>query len=77
MKKFFQSATIINDFARENAVSNFAFLLLVTVAVTLQSCKQETAGKGLKQIDTARAASMAASIESLVKPELAEGLTMR
>src|SRR5687768_15938124 len=77
MNKLLQNATVINHFPGRKAVLNFLFFTMLTAAATLQACKEETVGKKLKQMDSARTAQMAASIESLVKPELAEGLTLR
>ena len=54
----------------------FFTLAFLFVAVLLPSCKEEATGKRIKQLDTARSAQMAASIESLVKPELADSLTV-
>ena len=50
-----------------------AFLFVGTV---FTACNQQVIDKRIKQIDPARAASMAKSIESLVKPELADGLSL-
>lgn len=41
------------------------------------SCKQEDSDKKIKQLDPAAAVKMAASIDSLVKPELADDLTLK
>lgn len=58
---------------KRNFFSLITFLFLVCV---FQGCKQETTDKKIKQIDPARAALMAASVDSLVKPQLADDLTL-
>jgi quinoprotein glucose dehydrogenase len=76
MKKLLQKSTLIN-FCDKKAFVNLLFFTAVTIAATLQACKEETADIKVKQMDSVRTAQLAASIESLVKPELAEGLTLR
>ena len=68
---------MIKHISSSKTVFKFLSLMVVTVSATLQACKQKEAFKSLKQIDTARTAQLAASIESLVKPELADNLTLR
>lgn len=52
--------------------------LLPVTAVFLSSCGQQgPADKRIKQMDSTRTASIADSIEASVKPELAEGLTLK
>ncbi len=46
------------------------------VAVLLPSCREESTDSKIKQLDPATAVKMAASIDSLVKPELADDLTL-
>ncbi len=54
-------------------VTPFFFCTLMVMAATLPACKQqETATNNVKQMDTANTKQMAASIEALVKPELAD-----
>lgn len=56
---------------------NITFLLSFLVATAfLPACKQADADKKLKQLDPAVAVKMAASIDSLIKPELADDLTL-
>lgn len=56
----------------------FFFLLLFCLAYLLEGCKQkEQIDTRIKQMDPAKTAALAKSIESLVKPELADGLTLR
>ncbi|MGZ8511802.1 MAG: hypothetical protein ACXWV1_02865 [Chitinophagaceae bacterium] len=56
---------------------NVVFLLgLLLSAVLLPACQQESADKKIKQLDPAVAVKKAASIDSLVKPELADDLTL-
>lgn len=69
---------MINNIAAKKNLLNFLALIVVAVSSTLPSCKQEEApDKKLKQMDTVRTAQLATSIESLVKPELADSLTLR
>src|SRR5215203_3460676 len=56
----------------------FLFLPLIFFAVYLSSCQdQESVDKRIEQMDSAKTVQLARSIEALVKPELAEGLTLR
>lgn len=68
---------MINNIATKKVFLNFLFLTAVTISAALQSCQQDTTVKSLKKIDSARTAQLAASVESLVKPELADSLTFR
>lgn len=69
---------MINNIAVKKSLLNFLFLIIVTASATMPACKQEEApDKKIKQIDTVRTAQLAASIESIVKPELANNLTLR
>ena len=77
MTTFLQKFTMINHIAVNKNILNILFLTLVTLSATLQSCKEETAVKRVKQMDSGKAAQLAASVESLVKPELADSLTLR
>ena len=54
----------------------FLFLAFLFALAFLPACKQQTTDKKIKQMDPAKAAKLAASIDSLVKPELADGLTL-
>ena len=49
------------------------------IALSLCGCKQheESLDKRIKQMDPAKTAALARSIDSLVKPELADSLTLR
>src|SRR5690349_9722062 len=50
----------------------------LAVVAALQSCRQEgPADKRIKLMDSTQVAQIAASIDSIVKPELAEGLTLK
>jgi quinoprotein glucose dehydrogenase len=49
---------------------------LFIFSVIVQSCKQEDTDKKIKQIEPAQAARMAAAVDSVIKPELADGLTL-
>lgn len=68
---------MINQLASKKTIFNFLFATMATICVTLPACKQETEVKGLKLMDHAKAVQLAGSIESLVKPELADSLTLR
>lgn len=52
------------------------FLTFLFVTAFLPACKQQDADKRIKQMDPAKAAKLAASIDSLIKPELADSLTL-
>lgn len=56
-----------------NTIAISCYLLLITGCSQPSGTKENT----VKQLDTAKAAKLAASIESIVKPELAEGLTLK
>ena len=77
MKMFLQKATILNHKETKKTFLNFLFFSTVAFSITFQACKQEVSVNNLKQMDSAKAVQMAASIESLVKPELADSLTLR
>ena len=50
----------------------------VFMAFCISSCKQkDVADLRIKQLDSTEASAMAASVESVVKPVLADGLTMK
>ena len=53
------------------------FLILVAAAASLCGCRQRERDLRLVQIDTLRSSKFALSIESVVKPELADNLTIR
>ncbi|MBE7174720.1 MAG: hypothetical protein INR73_29390, partial [Williamsia sp.] len=50
----------------------FLFILFITVILSCHQQEQQDAGATTKQFDTAQTASMAAKIDSLVKPELGD-----
>jgi quinoprotein glucose dehydrogenase len=50
--------------------------LLIAIAC-ITGCKEEPADKRIKQLDPGITASLAKSVEAVVKPELADGLTLR
>lgn len=55
----------------------YFFMSAVLLATTFfPGCRQEAADKRIKQMDPATTASLAKKIESLVKPELADSLTL-
>ena len=54
----------------KNKQSPIFLLALLFVVASLPACKQQDADKRIKQIDPAKAARMAASVDSLVKPEI-------
>ena len=57
--------------------TQFFFLAVLCVMLFVSGCKQkEAVDQRIKQMDPARTAAMARSIESLVKPELADSLTL-
>ncbi|MFC0774206.1 HEAT repeat domain-containing protein [Terrimonas alba] len=60
------------------STSKYHFISLCVLAITcVTGCKQEAADKKIKQMDPAKAAKVAATVESIVKPELADSnLTM-
>lgn len=68
---------MVNKTASQKKIFNFLFITVVIFFVLFQGCKQETAPKGLKLMDDAKAVQLAESIESIVKPELADSLTLR
>ena len=62
--------------ARRNKQQLFFLIAFLFVGTVFIAWNQQVVDKRIKQIDPARAASMAKSIESLVKPELADGLSL-
>lgn len=66
---FFQMPTL-------KSIYSLFFLLFLFAVSFFSGCKQEANDKKIKQIDPVRAARMAASVDSLVKPELADSLTI-
>lgn len=59
-------------------IKNSTLVSSLFVVAFLQGCQQqETADKRIKLMDTTQTAGIAASIDSIVKPELAEGLTLK
>ncbi len=67
---------MINLLASPKTTLTFFCLILVTVSVTMPACEQKANVNNIKQMDTAKTAQLAASIESIVKPELADSLTL-
>ncbi len=65
-----------NHIAAKRTLFKYHFLIVVTLAAAFQACKQEATVKSIKQMDTTRTKQLAASIESLVKPELADSLSL-
>jgi quinoprotein glucose dehydrogenase len=78
-KRTNQIAAMIKHITRSKSVTKLFFLIL-TIAIVLVACKQEskkeTTVNSVKLMDSARTKQMAASIDSLVKPELADSLTL-
>ncbi|MEP7258519.1 MAG: HEAT repeat domain-containing protein [Flavitalea sp.] len=61
-----------------NATSTGLALQIFFIALFFAGCKQEQpADRKIKQMDSTQTAKLASSIEALVKPELAEGLTLK
>lgn len=59
-------------------IKNSTLVSSLFVVAFLQGCQQqETADKRIKLMDSTQTAGIAASIDSIVKPELAEGLTLK
>ena len=60
------------------SINKHHFISLCVLAITcVTGCKQEATDKKIKQMDPAKAAKVAATVESIVKPELADSnLTM-
>ena len=52
-------------------------ILTITVIILIAGCRQEPADKRIKQMDPVKTVQLAKSIESLVTPELAEGLSLK
>ena len=60
------------------AVKHYGIVACVATAVIFAGCKQsETTDLRIKQMDTLQTAEIAAKIDSLVKPELAPGLSLQ
>lgn len=56
----------------------FCFVTLFAMVITFFGCQEEgPADKRIKQMDSAQVKGLATSIESLVKPVLADGLTLK
>ena len=60
------------------SINKHHFISLCVLSITcVTGCKQEATDKKIKQMDPAKAAKVAATVESIVKPELADSnLTM-
>jgi len=56
---------------------NLCLLVILFAATSLCGCQEKYVDRRIKQMDPAKTARIAASIESVVKPELADGLTLR
>ena len=54
----------------------FSLLIILLATATLFSCKQSAKNLRIKQMDSAAVVGLARTIESQVKPELAEGLSL-
>lgn len=64
--------------ASREKIKSLVVITLLLPAALLPGCGQpETVDKKIKQMDPAKTAHLADSIGSMVKPELAEGLTMK
>jgi quinoprotein glucose dehydrogenase len=61
------------------AMSNLRFIFLIFTLATVSGCKtdKEPSSKKIKQLDPAKTAEMAKSIEAVTQPQLAEGLTLK
>ncbi len=58
--------------------NRFALLSLLVAGLILSGCtQQETTDRRIKQMDFSQTARLAHSIDSTIKPDLAEGLTLR
>jgi len=55
---------------------NLCLLVTLFVATSLCGCQEKHEDRRIKQMDPAKTARIAASVESVVKPELADGLTL-
>ena len=56
---------------------NLCLLVILFAATLLSGCEEKHVDRRIKQMDPAKTARIAASVESVVKPELADGLTVR
>ncbi|MBC7826883.1 MAG: HEAT repeat domain-containing protein [Chitinophagaceae bacterium] len=64
--------------AAQGKKTNLILLSTIFIAIFFYACKQEEpVDKRIKQMDSTQVARLAASIEGIVKPELADGLTLR
>ena len=54
----------------------FSLFIILLATATLFSCKQSAKNLRIKQMDSAAVLGLARTIESQVKPELAEGLSL-
>ncbi len=59
-----------------NKTKSLFFFIILLASLSFSACKQQIADIQVKELDPAKAAKLAASIESLVKPELADSLTL-
>ena len=76
IKTFLQIPVMKKLIAASGNKQNLLLFAFVLAAVFLPGCKQKTQDKKIKQIDSARAARLAAAVDSLVKPQIAGGLTL-
>lgn len=53
------------------------FFSFFTIVLLVSGCNQSPKDKRIKQLDPSLAAAMAAQVDSVVKPELADGLTLK
>ncbi len=61
---------------RSGYVSTGLFTVIVSIALLNPSCKQENTDTRIRQMDPAKARQLATSVEALVRPELADSLTL-
>jgi quinoprotein glucose dehydrogenase len=54
-----------------------SFAILLAILLSLPGCKQDPTDKRIKQMDPAKTVQLARSIESVVTPELADGLSIK
>src|SRR6188474_1689900 len=55
----------------------FASLFILSTILFFTGCNQEPTDKRIKQMDPVKTVEIAKSIEAIVKPELADDLTLR
>ena len=63
--------------ASPKKINSYLALLILSAAITFSGCKQTAkVDDSIKQMDSAQVKKLVTSIESIVKPELADGLTL-